>query len=67
MEQHHVRFVDEPSLGLSDTAFVHKMWDSDEEEFTDEDVEDSDEETDSELESEGGSDAIYWADGTRYV
>lgn len=49
METKHVRFIDEPSLGLSDADFVHRMWDTDEEfePTDDEDLEDDDSETDS--------------------
>ena len=28
MAAHHVKFVNEPGLGLSDSEFVHRMWDA---------------------------------------
>ncbi|KAJ4367930.1 hypothetical protein N0V86_009770 [Didymella sp. IMI 355093] len=31
IQTRHIRFEDEPSLGLSDADFVHRMWESDEE------------------------------------
>ena len=30
IEPRHVHFVNEPSLGLSDKDFIHRMWDEDE-------------------------------------
>ena len=48
MKKRHIRFVDEPSLGLSDTDFVHCMWGDDETyEPTDDDSDDDYEDTDS--------------------
>jgi hypothetical protein len=31
IQTRHMRFEDEPSLGLSDADFVHRTWESDEE------------------------------------
>ena len=61
IEPRHVHFVDEPSLGLSDKDFVHRMWDDDETAFLtdeeeDEDIEDEDEDTDSDDDRDSMSD-----------
>ncbi len=56
----HVRFYNEPSLGLSDNDFVHRMWDADEVlDPTDEDSEDDsiDDEEDVELQSDSDWDS----------
>lgn len=45
LQDRHIRFEDEPSLGLSDADFVHRMWDSDEDLASD----DEDSEDDSSL------------------
>jgi hypothetical protein len=59
MEAKHVHFIDEPSLGLSDADFVHRMWADDEnfypgddENSEDDDCEDEDLDSD---DSEGNS------------
>lgn len=71
IESRHVRFIDEPSLGLSDADFVHRMWDTDEEfePTDDEDLGDDDSETDSEYDSDSEEQPvpIYWPDGTLYA
>lgn len=41
IQTRHIRFEDEPSLGLSDAEFVHRMWESEEESLLSDD-EDSD-------------------------
>lgn len=56
IHERHARFVDEPSLGLSNADFVHRMWGEDETAmFTDED-EDSEFDSDDFEESDTGSD-----------
>lgn len=55
MEARHIKFINEPSLGLSDADFVHRMWDADET-FDPEDEEEDDEESALEDESLVGCD-----------
>jgi hypothetical protein len=58
IETRHVRFVNEPSLGLSDKDFVHRMWDDDETNFLTEDEEDEEDDEDSE-DDEGNTNPDY--------
>ena len=45
IEPRHVHFVNEPSLGLSDKDFIHRMWDEDEtRDLTEDEEEDEDSE-----------------------
>jgi hypothetical protein len=56
IEPRHVHFVNEPSLGLSDKDFVHRMWDDGETNFLTEDEEDEEDDEDSE-DDEGHTDS----------
>lgn len=71
MQKTYVRFVNEPSVGLSNEDFVHRMWDDDEKSNAtdDEDSEDDCEQVKAESDSEAGSgsDAIYLPDGRLYA
>lgn len=55
IEERHVRFVDEPSLGLSDADFVHRMWDEDETAILTGGEDSDDEEEEEEESKEDGS------------
>lgn len=60
METRHVRFNNEPSLGLSDMEFVHRMWDNDETyDITDDEDSDEDPEESEGFEVDGDADLDY--------
>lgn len=60
IEPRHVHFVNEPSLGLSDEDFVHRMWDDGETNFLTDDEEDSEDDEDEEgdMDSEDDRDSM---------